>query len=222
MNTSDDRSDGVSRRHILQILAPWASLALRPTSLAAQAVPVVSAGAFGGAASLLAGTFDESGSPWPEPPLQRNLDQLQAVRDLELPDQPRAGRRLPGEAVLVARPDDLLFLPAIRAGEAAAERGQVSPLELTEAYLARIAAIDPRERVHHRHRRAGAAGCPRGRAGDRCAATRSGPLHGIPYAPKDILATRGIRTTNGSKVTANWVPDTSPPSPSGWRAPARC
>lgn len=34
-----------------------------------------------------------------------------------------------------------------------------------------------------------------------------GPLHGIPYAPKDLIATRGIRTTNGSRVTANWVPD---------------
>ena len=33
-----------------------------------------------------------------------------------------------------------------------------------------------------------------------------GPLHGLPYAPKDILATKGIRTTNGSKVTADWVP----------------
>ena len=34
-----------------------------------------------------------------------------------------------------------------------------------------------------------------------------GPLHGIPYAPKDILATKGILTTNGSKVTATVVPD---------------
>jgi aspartyl-tRNA(Asn)/glutamyl-tRNA(Gln) amidotransferase subunit A len=34
-----------------------------------------------------------------------------------------------------------------------------------------------------------------------------GPLHGLPYAPKDILATKGIRTTNGSKVTPNWIPD---------------
>ena len=34
-----------------------------------------------------------------------------------------------------------------------------------------------------------------------------GPLHGIPYAAKDVLATRGIRTTNGSKVTAERIPD---------------
>ena len=29
----------------------------------------------------------------------------------------------------------------------------------------------------------------------------------MPYAPKDLLATKGIRTTNGSKVTADWMPD---------------
>ena len=34
-----------------------------------------------------------------------------------------------------------------------------------------------------------------------------GPLHGLPYAPKDILATEGIRTTNGSRVTPDWVPE---------------
>src|SRR6185436_13582778 len=34
-----------------------------------------------------------------------------------------------------------------------------------------------------------------------------GPLHGLPYAPKDMFATQGIRTTNGSRVTANWIPD---------------
>ena len=34
-----------------------------------------------------------------------------------------------------------------------------------------------------------------------------GPLHGLPYAPKDLIATKGIRTTNSAKVTANWIPD---------------
>jgi aspartyl-tRNA(Asn)/glutamyl-tRNA(Gln) amidotransferase subunit A len=34
-----------------------------------------------------------------------------------------------------------------------------------------------------------------------------GPLHGVPYAPKDLLATKSIRTTNGAKVTSNWIPD---------------
>lgn len=34
-----------------------------------------------------------------------------------------------------------------------------------------------------------------------------GPLHGIPVSIKDVFTTKGIRTTAGSKVLADWVPD---------------
>ena len=34
-----------------------------------------------------------------------------------------------------------------------------------------------------------------------------GPLHGIPYALKDVFCTRGVRTTSGSKLFENYVPD---------------
>jgi aspartyl-tRNA(Asn)/glutamyl-tRNA(Gln) amidotransferase subunit A len=34
-----------------------------------------------------------------------------------------------------------------------------------------------------------------------------GPLHGIPYSLKDVFATRGIRTTSGSKILADHIPD---------------
>ncbi|MCX6020639.1 MAG: amidase, partial [Chloroflexi bacterium] len=34
-----------------------------------------------------------------------------------------------------------------------------------------------------------------------------GPLHGIPVALKDLFATAGVRTTAGSQVLADWVPD---------------
>ena len=34
-----------------------------------------------------------------------------------------------------------------------------------------------------------------------------GPLHGIPIGIKDLCATRGLRTTAGSRVLSGWVPD---------------
>jgi aspartyl-tRNA(Asn)/glutamyl-tRNA(Gln) amidotransferase subunit A len=34
-----------------------------------------------------------------------------------------------------------------------------------------------------------------------------GPLHGVPVAVKDLFYTRGVKTTAGSKILANFVPD---------------
>ena len=41
------------------------------------------------------------------------------------------------------------------------------------------------------------------------AASPSGPLHGLPVAHKDLALTAGIRTTFGSPLYADWVPDES-------------
>lgn len=84
---------------------------------------------------------------------------------------------------------------------------KVSPVEVVRAYLDRIAAVNPKVNAYltvtAEQALAEAAVAEREiRAG-----RYRGPLHGIPYAPKDLVATKGIRTTNGSRVTENWVPD---------------
>lgn len=100
---------------------------------------------------------------------------------------------------------DVLFLSAREQGALIRTRA-LSPVELTDAYLARIEALNPRTNafitVTAEIARRQAASAEREIARGRY----RGPLHGIPYAPKDILATAGIRTTNGSKVTADAVP----------------
>ncbi len=86
-------------------------------------------------------------------------------------------------------------------------RKEVSPVELTEAYLEQIERLDPK------------LGCYITVTADiaRSAAKRAeqeiqsgnwrGPFHGVPIALKDLCSTKGIRTTGGSKILADHVPD---------------
>jgi aspartyl-tRNA(Asn)/glutamyl-tRNA(Gln) amidotransferase subunit A len=102
--------------------------------------------------------------------------------------------------------NDVLFLSAREQG-ALIRQKKLSPVELTDAYLARIEALNGKTNafitVTADVARRQAADAEREIARGRY----RGPLHGIPYAPKDILATKGVKTTNGSKVTATVVPD---------------
>jgi aspartyl-tRNA(Asn)/glutamyl-tRNA(Gln) amidotransferase subunit A len=88
---------------------------------------------------------------------------------------------------------------------AALRARQVSSLELTEACLARIEAVEPRLRafvtVTADLARAQA------RAADaRRAAGEDGPLLGLPLALKDVLCTAGVRTTCSSRILEHFVP----------------
>lgn len=84
---------------------------------------------------------------------------------------------------------------------------KISPVEVTQTFLDRIDALNPRLNAFITVTRDHALAQAREAEKDITAGKYRGPLHGLPYAPKDILATKGILTTNGSKVTAKWVPD---------------
>ncbi len=100
---------------------------------------------------------------------------------------------------------DLHFLTISQAAAPIAAR-KLSPVELTEACLSRIAALDSQldsfvtltpDRARAEARSAEAAIMANGPLG---------PLHGIPYCLKDIFDTAGIRTTAMSKLLADNVP----------------
>ncbi|MFB6440968.1 amidase [Streptomyces sp. NPDC056411] len=85
---------------------------------------------------------------------------------------------------------------------AAVREGGLSPVELTESVLERIDAVDPR---------LGAYATVAGEAARRAAARAEreiaagryrGPLHGIPFALKDIIDAAGLPTGAGSRVRA--------------------
>lgn len=100
---------------------------------------------------------------------------------------------------------DLLFKPVSELAPLLKAR-KVSPVELVQALLVQIDAANPKVKAFLTVTRDEA--LAQAREAEREIAKRyRGSLHGIPYAVKDIVATRGVRTTNGSKVTADWVPD---------------
>ena len=83
---------------------------------------------------------------------------------------------------------------------------EISPVSVVEAVLQRIEALQPTvnafvtvtaDEAREAARRAEAAVM---------AGERLGPLHGVPFSVKDLLFTRGTRTTMGSLIFADQVP----------------
>ncbi len=84
-------------------------------------------------------------------------------------------------------------------------RKDVSPVEVVGAFLDRIEELNPRVNAFITILRDEALTKARQAEREIQAGRYIGPLHGLPYAPKDILATKGHRTTNSSDVTKDKV-----------------
>lgn len=87
------------------------------------------------------------------------------------------------------------------------ESKQISPVELTESYLDRSEKLGPKINAYARLTPEIALEQARAAEKEIHQGHYRGPLHGIPYAAKDILAVNGIPTTWGAKPFAEQVFD---------------
>lgn len=87
------------------------------------------------------------------------------------------------------------------------KKKEVSPVELTQAMLDRITALDGKLYSYLTVTSDLALQQARTAEQEILKGTYRGPLHGMPIAVKDLCYTKGIRTTCASKILADWVPD---------------
>ena len=171
------------------------------------------------AAEELAGlTFDETERAMMVDGLKLNQSRIAALHKVEIPNSlspalvfdplppgkspPREAKRAMVRSRVVARavpsdPDELAFLPVTELSELVRRR-RITSVALTELYLNRLKKYDPvlhcvitlTEDRAMAQARAADAEIARGKY--------RGPLHGIPWGAKDLLAVRGYKTTWGA------------------------
>jgi Asp-tRNA(Asn)/Glu-tRNA(Gln) amidotransferase A subunit family amidase len=99
---------------------------------------------------------------------------------------------------------DLTFLPAVTMAAHIREK-KISPVELVDAHLAQIAALNPRLNafVQVDAQRA----CQQARAAERAVARGDtlGPLHGVPLSIKSSIDVAGLHCESGTKLRAGYV-----------------
>jgi aspartyl-tRNA(Asn)/glutamyl-tRNA(Gln) amidotransferase subunit A len=88
---------------------------------------------------------------------------------------------------------------------------EVSPVEATQATLERIERLNPKLNAYITVMAEQAMSDARAAEREIASGRYRGPLHGVPIGVKDLCATKGVRTTAGSKILAGWVPDEDAP-----------
>jgi aspartyl-tRNA(Asn)/glutamyl-tRNA(Gln) amidotransferase subunit A len=107
--------------------------------------------------------------------------------------------------------DDLAFTPAAELARLIAERA-VSPVEIVDLLLRRIERAQPALNAFITVCAEEARQAARAAAATVLRGDPLGPLHGVPFAVKDLVNTAGVRTTFGSVALADNVPAADSPA----------
>ncbi|WP_406092710.1 Asp-tRNA(Asn)/Glu-tRNA(Gln) amidotransferase subunit GatA [Kitasatospora purpeofusca] len=89
---------------------------------------------------------------------------------------------------------------------AAVAKGEVSAVEVAQAHLDRIEAVDKKVNAFLHVDTEGALSAARAVDEKRAKGEELGPLAGVPLALKDVFTTKGVPTTCGSKILEGWIP----------------
>ncbi|MFF0297138.1 Asp-tRNA(Asn)/Glu-tRNA(Gln) amidotransferase subunit GatA [Kitasatospora sp. NPDC004615] len=100
---------------------------------------------------------------------------------------------------------DLIKYTAAETASAIA-KGEVSAVEVAQAHLDRINAVDKKVNAFLHVDNEGALAAARKVDDKRAKGEQLSPLAGVPLALKDVFTTKGIPTTCGSKMLEGWIP----------------
>ncbi|MGW4379699.1 Asp-tRNA(Asn)/Glu-tRNA(Gln) amidotransferase subunit GatA [Kitasatospora sp. NPDC004531] len=100
---------------------------------------------------------------------------------------------------------DLIKYTAAETASAIA-KGEVSAVEVAQAHLDRINAVDKKVNAFLHVDSEGALAAARTVDEKRAKGEQLSPLAGVPLALKDVFTTKGIPTTCGSKMLEGWIP----------------
>lgn len=211
-------SSPLDRRRFLKWTASLSALALIPEGAGGQEVRPIRKEDLAGAEALMGLQFTDEEREMMVEEINSRLDLFRALREVELPetlapavhfDALLPGTELPSgpsrvraapvmEVEYGGDPQTLAFASVATLGWVLRE-GRISSVDLTRMYLARLKRFDPQlecvvtlteELALEQARRADA---------ELAAGLDRGPLHGVPWGAKDLLAVQGYRTTWGAK-----------------------
>ena len=101
---------------------------------------------------------------------------------------------------------EISYMPAVEMAVAIREK-KLSPVEVVDTILSRIEQVNPKVNAYCTLVADSARERARQAESALMKGAELGPLHGVPVSVKDLVDTRGVRTTYGSRIHEHYVPD---------------